>query len=220
MLKKINTILLILLITVSSFALVVKADTPNSTETVSKVTVKANVNNFKGEIYFFINDSKDKKRVFVLNKENGFSSTYQLPTGEAKILDIKFYDTNSNQIKVSYDYNGTLNTTADKEAILTINVNGILTDNNSTDQNATDQNATDQNTINQNVTDQNNTDKTKENVTDGNNKRNSTDQNNTINNQIKNSKGTIINLIIDVILIALSGGIVLFMKYKEIKKRK
>lgn len=216
MIKKFNVILLLILfITVNSFALIVKADTPNSTETVNKVTVKGNINNFKGEIFFFINDSKDKKRVFVLNKENGFSSTYQLPTGEAKILDIKFYDENNNQITASYNYNGTLNTTTDKDAILNINVNGILTDDNSTNQNTTDQN-----TINQNLTDQNNTDQTKENVTDGNNKKNSTDQNNTVNNQIKNSKGTIINLIIDVILIALTGGIVLFMKYKEIKKRK
>lgn len=209
MLKKFSTILLILFFTLNSFILV-KADTPNpnSTQTVNKVTVKANINNFNGEIFFFINDSKDKKRVFVLNKRNSYSTTYELPTGDSKILDIKFFDQNNNQVTASYNYNGTLNTTADKEAIFTINVNGILTDQNSTDQNSTNQNVTEQNSANQNVADKNVTNK---NVID----KNSTNKNVTI----KTSTGTIINLIIDFILIAVVGGIALFIKYKE-KRRK
>lgn len=220
MLKKSYSFILILTLffTLMNSSIVVRADVKRtySVETVNNITVNANISNeqnFDGEIYFFIKDSTNTKRVFVLNRDNNFSSTYELPIGEANVSGLTIYDKDRATMSLPYTYEGDLKTTADKAAVFSINIdNGSeVKENENTAQSLDSQSKSNSDTEEDSSKNENSIGEKED--------TKSNDSSNTSINP-KRSIWTIINFIIDVILIIVVGGIVLFIKYREKRKDK
>lgn len=218
--KKCNTLALVFILLFSLVnPMIAKADAKKSysIETINSFTVNANIknaDNFDGEIYLIITDSKNMKRVFVLNKNNNFSSTYQLPIGQAKILDMTVYDRDRNQIAVPYTYTGKLNATTEEAAQFTINL-----DNNNLSTESLDQDNENTEDENSSSSDDNETaQQEKTNDEQKNDKENNTES----TGQVPSGVGirTIINWTINIIAFIVVGGLLLYIKFKEKNNKK
>lgn len=198
---------------------IAKADVQKSysVESTNNVTVKAkisNANSFDGQVYFFIKDSKGMKRVFVLDKDDNYSKTYELPTGKSEIIGITVYDKDKNSISMPYTYDGSLNTTTDQAAVFNINLdNGnAATENSEQDKESSEDENTNTNDINQTAQQENQADEQKNADENNNNQKSSASS--------PMSNKTIINIVIDGTLLIVVGGMFLYLKRKEKKKNK
>lgn len=214
MLKKNNVLILalifILVVSTVIAPVTAKADTQESysSEAINNITVKANIsnaNNFNGEIYFFIKDSKGMKRVFVLDKDNNYSKTYELPIGRSQIQGITIYDKDKNSILLPYTYEGNLNTTTEQASVFTINLDNNATTENSTQEQKSTKDA------NNNTNDVDETSQQEKVEENNNNQKNDV--------SLTPKTKTIINLVIDAILIIAVGGMLLYIRHKEKKKK-
>ena len=203
--KKVISILLVLFIIMQPFKAAAKPQ--NTVHPMAEFKVSADISeipDFDGIIYVYIYDSRDKIQVFGLEPKNNFSSTYELPTGEATLYKVMIRDNKGTELRMNYTTEGSWNIREDtKENNINFKIqNGLEEDNNITEDNEEESSK-----------------EKKEKSEEESNKEKKRKAEEEEKEKSRN-KRRIINFIIDIVLISLFSVILVYIKYKDKKREK